>query len=398
MTITVYGNTNGTALSATYSQPSGGGIYPGNVTPGDGEGTPGSGNGPGGIGIGDGGFSTPSDSTITTPSITFPNNGDNTGIQTTDTATSSVFAATGGRTHIASRWMILYVGDATVDPLVASPIIIYDSGVDTVNLTTLPLNVTEFQHDSSYQIIVRYKANTTNTWSAWSAYQLFYTGSCIVADLILHWDFSDAANYTLTSGRISAITDLSGNSRNGSQATALLRPEISTAQLSLGAAVFDGNERVTFTPTISLPYATAMLNIFMVVYINTAIPNPNRFGLSTPLGTLVCGIQRDAINSRMAINSGGFVQGATATTGTHILQFNIPTSGAYVDTKLYEDGVELGKNTSGSGLAIASLAGFGAENVNPSTDNHIGELLVYLNMTTEEQEYLLSILQDKWGL
>jgi len=78
MTITVYGNTNGTALSATYSQPSGGGISSGNVSPGNGNGTPGSGNGPGGIGNGDGGFSTPSNNLFGIPVITFPNSGDNT--------------------------------------------------------------------------------------------------------------------------------------------------------------------------------------------------------------------------------------------------------------------------------------------------------------------------------
>lgn len=209
MTITVYGNTNGTALSATYSQPSGGGISPGNVSPGNGNGTPGTGNGPGGIGNGDGGFSTPSNNLFGIPVITFPSSGDNTGIEESDTATSSVFDDGGtGETHVASRWMIMLLGEDGDTPNSNSPIYIYDSGVDTSNLTTLPFNVVELQHDTQYAIRVRYKGSD-GTWSRWSFDQAFTSYSCPVpADLQMYIDASTTTGYNLSGTNVTQLNDL----------------------------------------------------------------------------------------------------------------------------------------------------------------------------------------------
>ena len=71
-----------------------------------------------------------------------------------------------------------------------------------------------------------------------------------------------------------------------------------------------------------------MLNIFMVVYINTAIPNPNRFGLSTPLGTLFAVFSATLLTAAWLSTAGVSFKVLQPLRARTSCKFNIPTSGA----------------------------------------------------------------------
>jgi hypothetical protein len=60
----------------------------------------------GGIGGGDGGFGTPSDFSIHTPSITYPDESEFLCIGVCSTITADAFASDNGQAHVGSRWMI----------------------------------------------------------------------------------------------------------------------------------------------------------------------------------------------------------------------------------------------------------------------------------------------------
>lgn len=83
------------------------------------------------------------------------------------TATSSAFSATGGRTHVASRWVIES----------SAGVVIYDSGPSTSHKTSLPMAPAKLKPGGTYRIRVRYKASDGN-WSNWSAVSVFTIAAC----------------------------------------------------------------------------------------------------------------------------------------------------------------------------------------------------------------------------
>lgn len=176
--ITVWGGSTNENNSVQHQPPWSGGLNPGNVVPGDPLNPP--------FG-GDGGLGDPVDYTLGQPTITFPNASDNENISDNDTATSSAFSVLGGdmaRTHVASRWWIMYVGPTEDGTNAQSePTVMFDSQADTVNLTSLPFADMEFEHESYYKIMVRYKASDGN-WGPFSEYQQFSTRPCN----LMFWD------------------------------------------------------------------------------------------------------------------------------------------------------------------------------------------------------------------
>lgn len=409
MTITVYGNTNGTALSATYSQPSGGGISPGNVSPGNGNGTPGSGNGPGGIGNGDGGFSTPSNSLFGIPVITFPSSGDNTGIEESDTATSSVFDDGGtGETHVASRWMIMLLGEAGDIPNSNSPIYIYDSGVDTSNLTTLPFNVVELQHDTQYAIRVRYKASD-GTWTRWSFDQPFTSYSCPVpADLSLYVDFSDTTGYEETAGAITDINNLGSGiaplvwTQSGTAA------ELADIGLLADVATFIGGDAYNSGSVLGAITAT----IFFVAELESAIAVDSFLGISNTTdpfapapGTddwigVFAGPGNTGYGSISYSTTGDVLQGSAndIPAGAFIMEITIQPSGDG-DSYMYINGTQVATGN----LDLAYTTGANISAVNDSSSGQavgsIAEMRIYTSLLTADQrEAIRTQLAAKWGV
>jgi hypothetical protein len=239
--ITVWGNTGNGAITVATTQPSGGIIYPPGVVPGDNTGG-GTGGGPGGIGTGDGGFETPSDPTITTPAVTNPAEGED-DIAAGEVATSSAFSASGGRTHLASRWMIAQVGDEPGAPTFQPSVWVYDSGATTGDLVTLTLPDV-LEHETYYRIMVRHKASGGN-WSNWSLMNEFYTIPCPEA-FLLDLDASDAASITEVAGAVSEWED-QGGSINAEQATAALKPTYAATGTPAGAVTFEDDQNFSLT-------------------------------------------------------------------------------------------------------------------------------------------------------
>jgi len=409
--ITVWGGTEANPLSAVYSQPSGAPIYPPNVTPGNGNTAGGTGLGPGGFGVGDGGFSTSSDTTITKPTITFPNSGDNQDISDADTSTSSVFAATSGRTHVASRWIIYYVGTSSdVENDTAQPTIVFDSGATTVNLTSLPFTNIDFQHSSFYKIMVRYKASTTLTWSAWSEQQQFSTNACTPTAYV-NWDASVASSITFGTGvNVDAWADRGSAGKNLTVYTAWTanKPDWMTNRFALGAVNITGKEG--FTLSSALTPVSGKLTVFMVMYWNhpgsgsdslLALTSSDNIGVT---GGWYMGVEGIASNGDEGDINCGNVPGTpqcysgvdSVPNGKHIIEMLIDSSAT---TKVILDGVQKNATTSSAytGMTASYLGGQAGNYI--ANDHQLAECLVYNVALTEGQRSEERLrLATKWGV
>lgn len=409
--ITVWGNTGSSPSSAAYSQPSGGGIYPPNQIPGSGNPGTGTGTGPGGIGVGDGGFDTPSNLDFGIPVITFPNSGDNEDIEESDTVTSSAFDDGGsGATHAASRWMILYLGSLDDPALLDSPIYLYDSGVDVGNLTTLPLTVVEFEHNSVYAVRVRYKGND-NTWSRWSADQTFSTIDCQVdADLKFHFDFSTTTGYEATGAEIDTVNNLGTFTAWSAPLDSGEPAEVdSTTFLSESAEFLNGGgSYLSGTVSSAGTEATfflvgkvgaASVNAFLGV---TAQANPYSFALGA---TDWIGIKLGAANSGQVSFSCNTAdlgwESATdllAANEEFILEIAVRPSGDGA-SYIYLNGVEIHTDTVDWFVGTISFLEGLAMSASTDTIGWIGEVRAYEAYLTPTQREAIRIqLAAKWGV
>jgi len=403
--ITVYGNSGGSPISANYTQPSGGSVFPPGVTPGDGNGDDGTGTGggPGGIGGGDGGITTPSDTTITTPSITFPNAADNTNITEFDTATSSVFAATGGRTHAASRWIIGYWGE-TVDPSspTSSQVIVYDSGVDVTNLTSLPLDVIEMAHAMAFQIAVRYKADGTDTWSAWSAYQDFYTETCPpdISGLVLWYDASDINSFTESGGLITQWADKSNSENHAVQADPALQFARKTDKFALGAVEYDAAKGMAFTE-LSVTTSTIVMVIDWTAALTKTGIGISKTGSSSSDNIMVRSTTPGPVNGIAIATNDSTSYTSTNNvftiieSGQYIVEFVLSTPAA---STIWINGVDKTAITNGSGWLL-EVAKLGLDSTYVGNGNQLAELLIYDNVVSSSQRAALrESLANKWGI
>lgn len=398
--VTVYGNSGSISVTSNSTQPAGGGLYPSGQTPGNGNQTGGSGtgNGPGGIGTGDGGFDTPSDSSITTPSITFPNPGSYTNIDESDTVTSSAFAATGGRTHVASRWMIINAGELGADgaPNSNSPAIIFDSGANATALTALALLGKDLQHYTYYYVRVRYKASD-NRWSNWSLDQLFLTGPCVTAECLLWWDFSDPLFYTLVGSNISEVVDLSGNGRNGAQGVAASQPVLDTTIYSQGAAKFTDVDFLTLATVLAYPDAAATIHRFDVLYMPAFVANTSMGFNNGTTSSLSGMVSNPGLVSQVAAGGGSAQSTSGSLLGKFILETIIGGTGtAGVSFKL--NGVALTKSVIGATIGVFNITRFGYDGTRSGNSGQLAETRIYKNPTVDDADYVRSELNAKWGV
>ncbi|TXH43991.1 MAG: hypothetical protein E6Q97_33350 [Desulfurellales bacterium] len=413
--ITVWGNTGSSPSSAAYSQPSGGGIYPPNQIPGSGNPGTGTGTGPGGIGVGDGGFDTPSNLDFGIPVITFPNSGDNEDIEESDTVTSSAFDDGGsGATHAASRWMILYLGSLDDPALLDSPIYLYDSGVDVGNLTTLPLTVVEFEHNSVYAVRVRYKGND-NTWSRWSLDQQFSTIDCQVdPDLVTWLDFSSTTGYEDTGTDVTALNDLSDS--------AYVYAYVSGAYAEITNSVFL-NQSLLFAPEITYytegttAYYSAAQTVFMVGRVGDVTDvstflgqsgdidifsypfgGQNYFGVLTGSGNTGSVV----ISSTANIVSPGYESppDTLAAGDKFILEIYMQASGV-ADSSVWLNGAMLYEGPEGWGVIAGASVGasLSSPTTTGTTMGEICEIRTYAaNLSLSQREAIRIQLAAKWGV
>lgn len=414
--ITVFGDsgTMGT-VTVNSSVPSGGTINPDNVAIGTGNTTPGTGTGPGGIGTGDGGFETASDTTITTPTITYPSNTDNTNVSDASTATSSAFAATESRTHKASRWMIVYLGAGTDEKVQTnqSPVVFFDSGVTTSNLTSQAFTGLKFEPSATYAIRVRHKASD-DKWSPWSLDQVFYTKSCLdtKAGLTHHWDFSDTANITLVGGKYSQINDKVGT-MHLSETNDLYRPAQDTTYFTQGAAKFIGdngfnilNGPLKFDADGVNPCKSTVVMVARVTtgnqYTFLGFSSSNDIGSSTAktvgvfsstVGTQQNRLTCTATSTDIIQSAAGSVPDDTKS----VIEFVINSDGNH---KFYVNGTEVASALgSAENFLTMSFSWFNRQSGPYKGGNHqIAEVLWFDSAISDEQRTALRAeLKSKWG-
>lgn len=411
--ITVWGNTGSSPSGAVYSQPSGGGIYPPNQVPGSGNTGTGTDTGPGGIGVGDGGFSTPSNLDFGIPVITFPNSGDNEDIEESDTVTASAFDDGGtGATHSASRWMILYLGSLDDPALLDSPIYLYDSGVDVDNLTTLPLTVVEFEHNSVYAVRVRYKGND-NTWSRWSVDQTFSTADCAVdATLVLHVDFSTTTGYEDSGSAITQVNNLGTFTTwvaplaSGDEAVSESSEFLSaSAEFGAGAggaytsgSVTSGAMAATFFMVGQLGTAAddTFLGLTYVVDVPGAVLGSNYW-----IGVRAGAADTGSVSVSSAVSADPGWESAAdvlAANERFLLEVVVQPSGDG-DSKVLLNGVELYSAAVDWGLAICPMLEAYAASAAADVIGWIGELRLYdIYLSASQRQDIRYQLAAKWGV
>jgi len=314
-----------------------------------------------------------------------------------------------GETHVASRWMIMLLGEDGDTPNSNSPIYIYDSGVDTSNLTTLPFNVVELQHDTQYAIRVRYKGSD-GTWSRWSFDQAFTSYSCPVpADLSLHIDFSDTTSYEETAGAITDINNI------GSGAAPLVWTQSGTAAeladiglLSDVATFVGGNAYNSGTVLGAITTAT----IFFVAELEASVSVDSFLGISNttdpfapPPGTddwigVFAGPGNTGYGSISYSTTSNVLQGSAndIPAGAFIMEITIQPSGSG-DSFMYINGTQVATGN----LDLAYNTGANISAVNDSSSGQavgsIAEMRIYTSLLTADQrEAVRTQLAAKWGV
>lgn len=355
-------------------------------------------------GGGDGGFLTPADNSISTPSITFPSASDHENIVTGNTASSSAFSATGGRTHQASRWMIFYVGTVEEDRSDLEPILLFDSEVDTVNKTSLPFTDMDFQHGGVYRICVRYQASD-DAWSLWSELQEFTTSDlCIPDGLILWYDASATGTITLAGSNVVSILDKSGNNNTATAISVPRRPVYDTVQWSEGSLRFAGDLGLSLAAPLT--DTAGELSMFMVVKW-TDDPGHTLIGFlggdninAVPADFLAAyssvvqpggNIQAFAVPGNISLDTAGVPD-----TGKNILEFILDTAGN--TSKIRINGVTVVSGSKNwTGLSLTQICGqvstyFG-------NNNCLAEAMAFDTALADNQaEVVREYLADKWGI
>lgn len=102
----------------------------------------------------------------------------------TPTLTSSVFTDGNGKIHVASQWVIQRNTDGAI---------IFDSGIDTSNLTSLAVANGLLKNSTGYSWKVRYE-NSAGLWSEYSTPSTFITQDLPLSATFIHRLYNDVLN------------------------------------------------------------------------------------------------------------------------------------------------------------------------------------------------------------
>ena len=220
------------------------------------------------------------------------------------------------------------------------------------------------------------------------------------ANLVARYDFSNPANYTLTSGFVSTLNDLSGNGRNLTQSTSTQRPSISAAaQNGLDVGNFDGNG--DFLTRASFSLSMNACSIYAVFNLTVQLGDTPLF-----IGTLSAGRLRSFwINNSTGNMSNGLFNGSSATvrsatqSGYNAWGNVNAASGSTPFTENFNSTRTTGLGYSGSFTSITTpTIGLGGTNPADPCNIRIGEVLFYnTEHSTTDQTAVMSYLKSKWG-
>jgi hypothetical protein len=219
------------------------------------------------------------------------------------------------------------------------------------------------------------------------------------ANLVARYDFSDSANYTLTSGFVSTLNDLSGNGRNLTQATSTARPSITTnAQNGLSVGNFDGtNDFLTRTSFSLAMNAASIYSVF-----NLTVQNGDTIAF---IGTLSAGRLRSFWDNLTGNMSNGLFNGSSSTvrsasqSGYNAWGLVNAASGTNPFTENFNSTRTTGLGYTGSFTSITTpTIGLGGTATSDACSVRIGEALFYsTEHSTTDQDAVMSYLKYKWG-
>jgi len=219
------------------------------------------------------------------------------------------------------------------------------------------------------------------------------------SNLVARYDFSNPANYTLTSGVVSTLNDLSGNGRNLTQATASARPSIlAAAQNGLDVGNFDGTNDFLTRASFSLSMnACSIYSVF-----NLTVQNGDTIAF---IGTLSAGRLRSFWNNLTGDMSNGLFNGSSSTvrsasqSGYNAWGLVNAASGTNPFTENFNGTITTGLGYTGSFTSITTpTIGLGGTSTSDSCSVRIGEVLFYdTEHSTTDQNDIMSYLRLKWG-
>jgi len=352
------------------------------------------------------------DPTVGTPTITFPNSGDNSDInpeEDGDIATSSAFTSTNGQTHLRSRWVIEYRGE--VGEPDESPYVHYDSGPTATHLTSLPLELAQLARDRRYAIKVRYQGSN-NVCGPWSPYQEFTTHDCtpILPDLILWVDASDADTLTTSfldgKDRVTHWDDKSPEENHLIGATAAAGQYSDVLVDRFPAGAMNMTNGLGFMLTNPLEPVDGKMTAFMVCWWpDTGVGNYRGIGFYNGIDSFDdahLGAYASVANTGTALLSGPAfgVAGAASSLpvdAPYVLEFLIDDDAT---NRALQNGVQVGSNTDNISVTFDRM---GVQNGSFGWTGAIGgqiaEVMVFgAALDSTQREYIRNLLADKWGI
>ena len=250
-----------------------------------------------------------------------------------------------------------------------------------------------------------------------------------IAGLEAWWDFADVSSVTLDSGRVSAVTDKSGNGRTAANSTS------GSTQPDYVAAGRNGKNVARFaaasTQRLTVSSSTTAFNFLhngtlsyvCAVFSTGTTADPNGFfsvignnsGTSANVGIDLSVDDRTPffnMNLRARVFSGGTApasadkDNALVAQQTHVVEALIDVTNATASDRVLGtvDGAALGMNNTLTGTASASNAtnnfqiGACGANTNPHTGD-VCEILIFSQQPTLSQRLALrKHLARKWGV
>lgn len=226
-------------------------------------------------------------------------------------------------------------------------------------------------------------------------YQYYNVGATFkptsIPGAVLHLDFTNANNLTVTDGKIITSTDLSGNNNNAIQANTVKQPVFTANAINTkSAAVFTGVEEMAF-PTITNANAFTIVSV-----VTSTAPTGTRFFWGHPGTNILAG--HTGSNFAIRVISGGNADTSVPYSfGTSPL-VNIVRrkTDLTMDAKFNNSTTPLFGNSTQTGTQQLSTVGVGN---NFFWAGAIGEIIVYnRSLTDQEVTTLYNHLKSKYNI